>query len=141
MRGPWHVWVIGITSLIFNAGGALDYVMTQTQNPEYMGRFTEAQLDYFYGFPIWVVAAWAVAVWCAVLGSLLLLVRTRWAASAFGVSLTAMAVTFVQNFFLSEVRMQDVVGPEALWFSGLIAAIAIALFLYARWMAKRGVLR
>ncbi|MCP5073935.1 MAG: hypothetical protein GY947_11660 [Rhodobacteraceae bacterium] len=141
MKGPWHIWVIGVVSFVFNAGGAFDYVMTQTQNPEYMAQFTQAQLDYFYGFETWVVAAWAIAVWCALLGSLLLLLRRRWAASAFAVSLVAMFVTFVQNFFLSEVKMQDVVGPQALIFSGIIALVAIALFLYARWMAKRGVLR
>ncbi len=140
MKKPWHIWVVGIVSLLFNAGGAFDYVMTQTRNEEYMSNFTPEQLDYFYSFPTWVVAAWAIAVWCAVLGSLLLVLRRRWAVPVFGVSLAAMVVTFVQNFFLSGVKMQDVVGTEALIFSAVIAVVAIALFFYAKWMAKRGVL-
>ena len=57
-RTPWHLWVIGVVALLWNAMGALDYVMTQTRNEEYMSNFTPEQLSFFYGFPAWVDAAW-----------------------------------------------------------------------------------
>ena len=63
MKTPWHLWVIGVVTLLFNAGGAFDYVMTQTQNEAYMAQFSEAELAYFYSFPAWVQGSWAVAVW------------------------------------------------------------------------------
>ena len=141
MKTPWHLWVIGIASLLFNAGGAFDYVMTQTRNVAYMGQFTPEQLDYFYSFPTWTVAAWAIAVWGAVAGSCLLLLCRRWAVWAYGLSLLSMLASAVQNFALSEVKMQDVVGLEALVISGVIAVISIALVYYAWLMARRGVLR
>ncbi len=140
MKTPWHVWVIGVVTLLFNAGGAFDYVMTQTRNATYMAQFSEAELAYFYGFPSWVQGSWALAVWGAVLGSVLLLMRRKWAASVFAVSLIAMVVTFAHNFVLAEVKMHEVVGTEAIWFSAVIAIVALALFLYARAMARRGVL-
>lgn len=140
MKTPWHVWVIGVVTLLFNAGGAFDYVMTQTRNATYMAQFSEAELAYFYGFPSWVQGSWALAVWGAVLGSVLLLMRRKWAASVFAVSLIAMVVTFAHNFVLAEVKMHEVVGSEAIWFSAVIAIVALALFLYARAMARRGVL-
>ena len=77
MKTPWHLWVIGVVTLLWNAGGAFDYLMTETRAQWYLDQFTPEQLDYFYGFPPWVVASWAVGVWFAVLGSVLLLVRSR----------------------------------------------------------------
>lgn len=106
-----------------------------------MAQFSEAELAYFYGFPAWVQGSWAIAVWGAVLGSTLLLFRSRWAGSAFGVALIAMLVTMVQNFWLAEVKMHEVVGGEAIWVSAVIALVSVGSFLYARLMATRGVLR
>ncbi|MEJ6707423.1 MAG: hypothetical protein QNK92_01095 [Amylibacter sp.] len=62
--------MIGVVTLLFNVGGAFDYVMTQTQNEAYMVQFSEAELAYFYSFPAWVQGSWAIAVWGVLLGSL-----------------------------------------------------------------------
>ena len=78
VKTPIHLWIIGILALLWNAIGAFDYVATQTQMESYMSQFTPEQLDYFYGFPTWVVAAWAIAVWSSLLGSVALLVRKKW---------------------------------------------------------------
>jgi hypothetical protein len=141
MKSPWHLWVIGVVTLLFNAGGAFDYVMTQTQNEAYMAQFSEAELAYFYSFPAWVQGSWAIAVWGALLGSLFLVLRRAWAVWAFGVSIVMMLVTMVHNFGLAEVKMHEVVGPEAIWFSGVIVLVTVGTFFYARMMARRGVLR
>lgn len=140
-RRPWHFWLVGIVSLLWNAMGALDYTMTKTKNELYMESFTDRQVEYFYSFPAWVVAAWAIAVWFSVLGSLLLLFRRRLAVPVFGISLVAMAVTTVHNFFLDEVKLSDIAGPEAMWFSLIIAIISVLLVWYAIAMQNKGVLR
>ena len=44
-RAPWHLWVVGIISLLWNAMGAFDYLMSQTRNEQYMAAFTPEQLD------------------------------------------------------------------------------------------------
>jgi hypothetical protein len=137
-RADWKLWVIGIAGLLWNAIGALDYVMTQTKNASYMGQFTAEQLEYFYGFPAWSVACWAIAVWGGVLGSGLLLMRKRLAEPVFLVSLVAMVLTTIYNFVLSDgVR---IMGSGAVAFSAVIFVIAVALYLYARSQARRGVL-
>ena len=64
-KAPWHLWVIGVLTLLWNAMGAFDYLMTQTQNEAYMSEFTPEQLEFFYNFPTWMVAFWALAVWVA----------------------------------------------------------------------------
>ncbi|MCL7975160.1 MAG: hypothetical protein M8835_11450 [marine benthic group bacterium] len=137
-RTPWHLWVIGIVALLWNLVGAYDYLMTQTENAAYMGRFTAEQLEYWYGFPTWVVASWAIAVWGGVLGAVLLLLKKRLAAPVFLVSFLAMVLTSIHNFLLSDGAA--IMGTPAVAFSGVIFLFALGLWLYARAMARQGVL-
>ncbi len=137
-RTPWHLWVIGIVALLWNLFGAYDYLMTQTENAAYMSRFTAEQLEYWYGFPTWVVAAWATAVWGGVLGAILLLLKKRLAAPVFLVSFLAMVLTSIHNFLLSD--GVAVMGGAAVAFSAVIFLFALGLWLYARAMARQGVL-
>jgi hypothetical protein len=141
MKAPWHLWVIGLVSLFWNAMGALDYTMTQTRNAAYMGQFTPEQLDYFYGYPSWAVAGWAVGVWLALAGSLLLLLRNASSLWAFILSFAGIVVASIYSFGLAELRMTDVVGSEALIFTAAIILFALFLIWYARRMKIAGVLR
>ena len=137
-RPPRHLWVVGVVGLLWNLVGAYDYLMTQTQNASYMGKFTPEQLVYFYGFPTWVVAVWAIAVWGGVLGTLLLLLRKSLAVPVLLVSFLAMIATSIHNFLLSD--GVAVMGGAAVAFSALIFAIALGLWQYARAVAGKGVL-
>ena len=138
-RTAWYFWLIGIVALLWNAMGAMDYLMTQTRNDVYMSEFTPEQLAFFYGFPSWVIASWAIGVWGGVLGSLLLLLRRRAAVWAFLASLIGMVVTAFQNYVLS--NGMEVVGDAfSLSFTGAIFLIALGLLLYAYALRKRGLL-
>jgi phosphatidylserine synthase len=114
--------------------------MTQIDFEPYMEQFTTEQLEFFQGFPMWVQGTWAMAVWLSVAGSIFLLLRSRFAEVCFGLSLIFMAATFVHNFILSDVKMNEIAGPEALWFTAAIIVVAILLWIYARWMRQKGVL-
>ena len=104
-----------------------------------MAAFTPEQLVFFYGFPTWVVAAWALAVWGGVIGSILLLLRRGEAVWVFLASFIAMVMTTIHNFVFS--NGMEVMGDTfSLVFSALIFVVALALFLYARAMKQQGVL-
>jgi len=137
-RAPWHLWVVGIIALLWNAMGAFDYVMTETRNEWYMSQFTPEQLEYYSSFPAWVVALWAIAVWGGLLASLLLLFRKRSAATLYLVSFFAMVVTTVYNFVLSSTDIAS--DTASLVFSAVIFVMALLLLLYARAMRRRGIL-
>jgi len=139
-KRPLHLWIVGVLSLLWNAMGAYDYLMTQTKDEAYMAKFTTEQLEFFYGFPAWVESTWAIAVWGAVAGSVLLLLAKRMTQWLFLVALVAMVLTTIHNFGLS--NGFEVMGdPFSLIFTAVIFVISIALYLYARTMAKRGALR
>jgi hypothetical protein len=137
-RTPVHLWIVGVLALLWNAIGAFDYLATEMRLDFYMSQFSQEQLDYFYGFPAWVVACWAIAVWGSLLASVGLLLRRRWSVWLFGLALVGMAATTIHNFLLS--NGAEIMGSGAAIFTVVIWVIAIALFLYARWMARRGVL-
>ena len=139
-RTPWHLWAVGLLSLAWNAIGGIDYTMTQTHNAAYLAAASPAQLAWFAGFPAWEVAAWALGVWGAIAGSLLLLARSRHAALVFGVSLAGLAVSSLYQWFVNpppgESHSDGMMALDiAIW------AIAIGLLWYAQRMKARGVLR
>ena len=138
-KAPVHFWIVAVLALLWNAGGAFDYTATQTRLEAYMSNFTPEQLAYFYGFPAWAVACWAIAVWSALLGSIALILRRAWAVWLFGLALVGLVLTTVYNFVLSDGA--EIMGTGAVYFSVVIWVISIFLFLYARAMAKNGVLR
>jgi len=139
-KTPWHVWLVGVVSLLWNSVGAMDFVMTETRNKAYMSAFTPAQLEFYYGYPFWVVAAWGIAVWGGVLGSLLLLFRRRLAVHLFLASLACMVLTDLYNFALCN-GLKIMGGMGTLIFSAVIFVIGALLVFYARSMCKRSVLR
>jgi len=100
-QAPLHLWIVGILSLLWNAMGCFDYLATKLRLDFYMSQFTEAQLEYFYSFPAWLSIFWALGVWGSLLGSLALLLRSRWAVALFAVSLLGMIVSTAYTVLLS----------------------------------------
>ncbi len=141
MKPPLHLWVVGIVSLLWNSFGALDYLMTQMRADWYVSQFTPDQLDYFYSLPAWADGAWALGVWFAVLGSVFLLVRSRFAALAFFVSFAGMIAATIYPVAISEQSLTDLIGPGAILFSAAIVVVGFLLIWYARSMRINGVLR
>jgi hypothetical protein len=138
-KAPVHLWIVGVLAVLWNAIGCFDYYATQSKLESYMSQFTPEQLEYFYGFPMWVDAAWAIAVWGSLLASIGLLLRKTWAVWLFGLAILGMVVTTVYNFVLSD--GMAIMGREAAIFTAVIWAIALFLFFYAKAMARKGVLR
>ena len=142
VRTPWHLWVVGVVSLLWNAFGAFDFVSTTTRGAAYMREmgFDQAMIDYFIAMPAWMYGPWTLGVWGAVIGSVLLLLRNRFAVLAFALSLVGALVSLIYG---------QVIDPPPLtpdmammqWMPFVIVLIAALLFGYAWFMRKRGVLR
>lgn len=135
-RAPWHLWLVGAVTLLWNAIGVFSYLMTQTGNLVGLG-MTPEQIAYFDAFPVWATAVWALGVWGAFAGSILILLRRRWAVVAFGMAIVGLVGTTIFELLLSDV-------PEGLSNPALLTGIwftTVGSLFYARWMARAGVLR
>ncbi len=139
---PWHLWLVGVLSLLWNGFGGYDFIMTNTQGEAYMraSGMTQPMIDYFLAMPTWMYVPWTLGVWGAIAGSVLLLLRMKWAVHAFALSLFGAVVSLVFGL------MNPMPGlpPEMAamkFMPWIIAAIAAFLLWYAWTMRKRGVLR
>lgn len=144
MRTPMHLWIVGALSLLWNAFGAYDYLMTRMRNTDYLasampGVDPQAALAWVDGFPIYAQIGWGLGVWCGLAGALLLLIRNRWAVWAFGLSLFG----GVLGLGYQIVAAPPLAGAEGFMFDVMpyvIILVAVGLYAYARAMEKKGVL-
>ena len=141
---PWHLWAVGVLSLLWNGFGATDYTMSQLHNRDYLGSMAEGMgitadqmIAYIDSFPAWMHAFWALGVWGAFVGSVLLLARSRYAVWSFAVSLLGLAVTQIYHAMTPQPEWADAATPMTI----VIWAIALFLLVYAVSMRNKGVLR
>ena len=136
---PTHLWIVGILGTLWNCFGVYDFVMTETANQAYLANYGPEATTYFMSVPAWFVAFWALGVWGGLAGSLLLLVRSKHAVTMFALSLVGLFVTTVDQLVLSP-PPAELATTGMMLMMLLIWIVAIALFVYARDMQKRGVL-
>jgi hypothetical protein len=139
-RTPAHLWIVGILALLWNGFGCFDYLMTNLRNPAYLSNMPAEQLAYADSLPAWMTGSWALGVWGGLLGSLLLLLRSRHAVLAFGVSAIAAIVGVGYQRFMTQMPASMTEGPMA-FIPWLVVIIAALLFWYAMSLSRRGILR
>ena len=144
-RAPAHLWIVGILSLLWNGFGAFDYFQTRTKGAEWINQMMtgvdgEQFMAYINAFPLWASIGWGLGVWFALAGSILLLMRSRHAVLAFGISLVG-AVTGIGYQLMNPVDIPEMHAGFNGFVPYLVILIALALFLYARAQAAKGVLR
>jgi hypothetical protein len=139
-KTSWHFWTVGIVSLLWNSIGGLDYVMTKTRNPDWLASFTPEQVAWFESFPLWANIAWALGVWGAFAGSVLLLMKKAWAYQAFAISFAGLVLASIYQFGLGNMP-KSLMTTGGMVFTAILWAIAIFLVWYAAKLRRDGVLR
>ena len=132
---PWHLWVVGMLSLLWNAAGAYTIVSAQ------QGTLADIKPDeaaYYAAQTGWFVAVTDIALFGAILAALALLIRSRWAVTLYAISLAAIIVTNGYDLAMGTSRMMTntatIVVTLAIW-------VLAALQLWYAWAMKgRGVL-
>ena len=144
-KPPIHLWIVGGLATLWNGFGCFDYFMTRTRGADYIESMMpaidgNAMMAYINSFPIWVALGWGLGVWAGLAGSILLLLRHRWAVAVLGLSLVG-AVVGIGYQLANPVGIVEVSQGVNGMMSYIIIAIALALFIYARAMQRNGVLR
>jgi len=141
-RTPWHLWAVGVISLLWNAFGGYDFVMSVTQGETYWraSGMTDAMIAYYNAMPAWMYVPWVLGVWGAVAGSILLLMRRRYAVHAFALSLIGAVGSLVYGFMNPMPELPAAMSFMA-YMPWVIALVAAFLLWYAWTMRRKGVLR
>jgi hypothetical protein len=116
---PGWFWIVAIVALLWEAMGCYAY-LTQISAADDVT-------------PIWISAAFAVAVWVGAAGAVLLLMRQKLARTAFAVSLVAVLVQFGGTMLIAKG-----VPAQGMAMAACIVAAAVILLWFSDMAAKRG---
>jgi hypothetical protein len=142
-RAPAHLRIVGILSVLWNAFGACDYLMTRTHNEGWMkmtmpGSDPAAMFAYIDSMPLLASIGWGLGVWCGLAAALLLVMRSRYAVHLFGLSLIGAILSFGYQLFVASNVPAGMSSPIV----PVVIVVLIVLQLWYAWtMEKRGILR
>ena len=139
-RAPAHLWIVGILALLWNGYACYEYLMTNLRDPAFMARIPADQLAFMDSLPSWLTAFWALGVWGGLAGAILLLIRNRYAAWAFALSLAGAVIGLGYQMFVAKMPASMTAGAMA-YMPWVVILVCVALLWYARSEAKKGVLR
>ena len=129
-------WIGAIASLLFMAVGCAGYLMDMTMDP---ADIPVDQRALYEARPVWQIAAYAVAVWVGLVGTVLLLMRRKLAEPALLVSLIGAVLTFLPYALVEGERENVTINDVA--FAIAIVAITWTIYWFARHSRQRGWLR
>lgn len=135
---PWHLNIVGWLAVVLTALAAADYLLTRFEVGAWLALFSEPQVAYFTGLPLWIDALWPVAVWSGLAGAICLLGGVRLSAFLLGIAAVAMTLVSLGLVFLTTPPMAEVTGPAGVWIMAAASVAHVLFWLYARAMHATG---
>lgn len=135
---PAWYWVAAVSALLFECLGCFFYLAEVRLTPEQIAMLPLDQAAMLSARPAWYYAAFGVAVWVGLAGTVGLLLRKTWAVPALLISLVAVFVQFSSIAIVPEMRT---VTSDALLGPILVALVCYGIFMLARLAKRRGWLR
>lgn len=134
-KPPTWFWVVSVIALLWNLMGVSQYLLQAYMPIEALEQMSQAERELYEGQPAWVTAAFAIAVFGGLLGSIALLLRKKWAKTLFIVSLVAAVVQFAHWLFMT--NSVEVYGPQTYLMPILVISIGVYLVLFS----KKGIVK
>ena len=125
--------IAALASILFMLIGCAGYLASVFADPNSLPL---DQRNLMAARPIWMVAAYAVAVWVGLAGSVLLLMRKKAAETLLLVSLVAAVLTFLPYAVVPAIR--DNITTNDIAVALVVLAITWTIFWFARHSRQRG---
>ncbi len=130
-KPPMWFWIVSVIALLWNVMGVYQYLLQAYNKESFRAMYNEEQLSMIENTPSWAIAAFAIAVFGGLLGTLALLLRKKWARPLFLLSLIGIIVQMIYNFFI--VDAMAVYGPGAIAMPIMVLIIGVLLL----WLSKK----
>jgi hypothetical protein len=137
-KPPAWYWIAAIGALLFECLGCFFYLAEVRLTPEQIATLPLDQAAMLNARPAWYYAAFGVAVWVGLVGSIGLLLRRAWSVPMLLISLIAVVLQFSAIFIVPEMR---VVTSDALLGPIGIIVVCYGIFMLSRLARRRGWLR
>lgn len=130
---PLSFWVVAAFGVLWNGFAVLNYWLTATHNPQAMAQTRPEMVQALAQTPTWALVAWGLAVGAALTGSLLLVLRRKWAVPAFVASLAGLLV--LTAYQIAANMPMSLVQMVTIWL------VALFLLRFSSSEAGKGLLR
>lgn len=124
-------WVVAVLGFLWNCIGAYLYIMARLDPAAVMGDAPPEMQDYVANMPLWANIGYGFGIWGSFAGSVLMLLRSRHAVTAFLLSFAGAVASF------SGQALAGVLQPVE---PTLILAVIAFLWWYSRREAGMGTL-
>lgn len=138
-KSPIWFWIVGVVALLWNGMGVYAYLDQALMSAEEFAALPEVQQDLLTTQPVWVTAAFAIAVFAGLVASIAFLLRKQIAVRLFLVSLVA-AIVQISSYFVLDGYM-EFISAYGWTMPALILLFAVGFWLIARHAANKGFLR
>ena len=132
---PKWFWFAAIGALLWNLIGVATYLSYVTASSEAIAALPDEQRAIREATPMFVTAAYAIAVFSAAAGSIFLLMRRSWAVSMFTTSLVAVLVQFGYMFLALNVLST---GAAAAVLPAMIIIVGLLLVRFSLSARRKG---
>lgn len=130
----WSFWLVCILALLWNVGGAINYIM-QT-NLEFVSTLPETHRAIIEGRPVWATGGFVIGVFGGTIGCLLLLLKKSNAFYVFVLSLLGIAVTMIHTINVAALKISFSTG-EIVVMILLPMIVAALLIWYTKLVTKK----
>ena len=124
--------VAAVASLLFMGLGCISYLMHVLANPATLPLDQRAA---FEAEPAWVTAAYAVAVWVGLIGTILLVMKRKLAEAALLISLVAVLVWLAGLILVTPLR--ESMSANDLLIAIVVTALTWTIYWFARHSRQR----
>lgn len=94
-------WIIVIIMLIWNLIGVVSFFGHVFISDETLSNLPQNEKDLYSEYPIWTTLLFAIAVFGGLLGSISLILRSKWARPYFIISFMAIVPQMIHNVFFT----------------------------------------
>lgn len=130
-------WIIAVLALLWNLIGVFFWVSEYfLMTEEIKAALPPEQIELMNNAPAWNIYVYGIAVFGAVLASVMLLMRKKLALPLFGISL--IAILIVQGYWIFAMDTVGKMGPQALIMPLIVIAIAIFEYFYSKGAVRNG---
>ena len=127
---PGWFKTLAIIALIWNLLGVMSFFIQMNMSEEALALLPQAEQELYRNIPVWVTAAYGLAVFAGTLGCLMMMGRKSVAVSLLIASLVGVLVQMGHMFFLTDAVA--VLGMGRMIMPLIVILIAVALVMMAR---------
>lgn len=139
IKAPAWFAILSIIALIWNLVGVLAYFGHVLMTEEMKNALPPEQLTAMEAAPIWVIAAFNVAVWGGVIAAILMLLKRKSALFFFQISFAGIFLQQIHTFFFIDAVVifgvfQGLIMPAILMFIGVIFILVNGHAVKQKWL-------